>query len=231
MRSWSSVPQTSGNVSGPPLPPPRHDPPARAPTDPQPPRRPAPTCPLPGLARETGEVEELQGELAKIQAEQDALPTLVKEVQDALEAEAAAFQRQEAGGHPGLPWDRSGAAPAEACAGLIVCVMHGARLCTGFASCQRGCRRLLPVCCSPHDPWCPVIMHAHPGMHTRLVLVHSACFVPRLRCSAVQPGVPQGAQAGRAAPGAGHVPLPPRPQVCARCVPAAGRLRCCLCQF
>ncbi|KAI7843139.1 hypothetical protein COHA_003310 [Chlorella ohadii] len=48
------------------------------------------------LARETGEVEELQAELAKIQAEQDALPALVKEVQDALEAEAAAFQRQEA---------------------------------------------------------------------------------------------------------------------------------------
>ena len=149
MRSWSSVPQASGNVSGPPLPPPRHDPPARAPTDPQPPRRPAPTCPLPGLARETGEVEELQAELAKIQAEQDALPALVKEVQDALEAEAAAFQRQEAGGHPGLPWDRSGAAPAEACAGLLVCVMHGARLCTGFASCQRGCRRLL-LYAAPH---------------------------------------------------------------------------------
>ncbi len=102
MRSWSSVPQTSGNVSGPPLRPPRRDPPACPPTDPQPPRRPAPTCPLPGLARETGEVEELQAELAKIQAEQDALPALVKEVQDALEAEAAAFQRQEAGGHPGL---------------------------------------------------------------------------------------------------------------------------------
>lgn len=44
-------------------------------------------------------MEALQAELAKIQAEQDALPALVKEVQEALEAEAAAFQRQEAGGH------------------------------------------------------------------------------------------------------------------------------------
>ena len=94
------MPQTSGNVSGPPLPLPPRAPPSRAPTDPQPPRRPAPTCPLPGLAHETGEVEALQAELAKIRAEQDALPALVKEVQDALEAEAAAFQRQEAGGHP-----------------------------------------------------------------------------------------------------------------------------------
>ena len=44
-----------------------------------------------GLASEHSQV-------AKVQAEQDALPGLVREVQEALEAEAAAFQRQEAGG-------------------------------------------------------------------------------------------------------------------------------------
>jgi hypothetical protein len=51
-----------------------------------------------GLASEHSQVAELQAELAKVQAEQDALPGLVREVQEALEAEAAAFQRQEAGG-------------------------------------------------------------------------------------------------------------------------------------
>ena len=60
-----------------------------------------PCRPLPapaGLASEHSQVAELQAELAKVQAEQDALPGLVREVQEALEAEAAAFQRQEAGG-------------------------------------------------------------------------------------------------------------------------------------
>lgn len=39
----------------------------------------------------------LQAELTKVQEEQGKLPALVAEVQEALEAEAAAFQRQEAG--------------------------------------------------------------------------------------------------------------------------------------
>jgi len=47
---------------------------------------------------EGGEVAALQAELGKIQEEQARLPALVKEVADALEAEAAAFRRQDAGG-------------------------------------------------------------------------------------------------------------------------------------
>lgn len=39
----------------------------------------------------------LQQELASIREEQGKLPGLVREVQEALEAEADAFQRQEAG--------------------------------------------------------------------------------------------------------------------------------------
>ncbi len=61
-------------------------------------------CCAAGLEREQGEVAGLQAELAKVQAEQGALPALVKELAEALEAEAAAFQRQEAGTHaPGGP--------------------------------------------------------------------------------------------------------------------------------
>jgi hypothetical protein len=52
-----------------------------------------------GLAREGSEVEALQQALAAIREEQGKLPGLVREVEEALEAEAAAFQRQEAGEH------------------------------------------------------------------------------------------------------------------------------------
>ncbi|EFN55565.1 hypothetical protein CHLNCDRAFT_52384 [Chlorella variabilis] len=48
------------------------------------------------LAAEEGEVAGLQQELASIREEQGKLPGLVREVQEALEAEADAFQRQEA---------------------------------------------------------------------------------------------------------------------------------------
>lgn len=51
-----------------------------------------------GLAREGSEVAALQQELACIQEEQGRLPALVAEVAEALDAEAAAFARQEAGG-------------------------------------------------------------------------------------------------------------------------------------
>lgn len=40
----------------------------------------------------------MQEELGRIQEEQGRLPALVAEVAEALEAEAAAFARQEAGG-------------------------------------------------------------------------------------------------------------------------------------
>lgn len=58
---------------------------------------PPPPCAAAGLAREQEEAGTLQAELAKVQEEQARLPGLVREVQEALDAEAAAFQRQEAG--------------------------------------------------------------------------------------------------------------------------------------
>jgi len=47
-----------------------------------------------GLSDEQAEIDSLQAELKKIQAEQVALPSLVAEVRDALDAEAAALDRQ-----------------------------------------------------------------------------------------------------------------------------------------
>jgi hypothetical protein len=49
-----------------------------------------------GLTSEHGQVAELQAELARIEEEQGRLPALVQEVQEALEAEAEAYERQEA---------------------------------------------------------------------------------------------------------------------------------------
>lgn len=62
-----------------------------------PPPAPPSLCRHAGLTSETGELAALQEELGRIQVEQGRLPKLVAEVSDALEAEAAAFARQEAG--------------------------------------------------------------------------------------------------------------------------------------
>ncbi|GAB4822989.1 hypothetical protein N2152v2_010035 [Parachlorella kessleri] len=48
------------------------------------------------LASEHAQVEQLQEELGRIRAEQDALPPLVQELKEALDAEAADFARREA---------------------------------------------------------------------------------------------------------------------------------------
>ena len=58
-------------------------------------RRPA--CPPAGLSTEGSEVAALEAQLAAIQQEQAQLPGLVREVGEALEAEAAAYERQDAG--------------------------------------------------------------------------------------------------------------------------------------
>lgn len=51
-----------------------------------------------GLACEAEEAGALQAELARVRAEQEALPPLVAELQEALEAETTDFMRKESGG-------------------------------------------------------------------------------------------------------------------------------------
>jgi hypothetical protein len=64
--------------------------------------RPAGVSHCAGLASEQEEVGQLQQELGRVRAEQDALPPLVQELREALEGEAADFARREAGAGKGL---------------------------------------------------------------------------------------------------------------------------------
>jgi hypothetical protein len=50
-----------------------------------------------GMASEDSQYETMEHELKLVRMEQAALPPLVKEVQEALQAETDAFQRKQAG--------------------------------------------------------------------------------------------------------------------------------------
>lgn len=166
----------------------------------------APARGLPaGLASESSESAALQAELGRIQEEQARLPALVQEVADALEAEAAAFARQEAG----ACWHQE-----QQAAGGVWQVLLAYALRTSPRS-RRGSALLAKTdrqptaafwdvrrACRARRASLPPIFVA---THCRERVFKRRAFLTLQPCSPVQPGGAQRAQAGGAAPGAGMV--------------------------